>query len=43
MRFSYHRFVQTDPLYRDTGAVTSSITSPRFMEANEFGDNFLNG
>ena len=40
---SYHRFVQTDPLYRDIGAVISSITSPRFTEANEFGDNFLNG
>ena len=40
---SYHCFVQTDPLYRDTGAVISSITSPRFMEANEFEDNFLNG
>ena len=40
---SYHRFVQTGHLYRDTGVVISSITSPRFMEANEFGDNFLNG
>ena len=25
------------------GAVISSITSPRFSEACEFGDNFLNG
>ena len=40
--FSYHRFVQTGPLYRDLGVVISSVTSPRFTEANEFGDNFLN-
>ena len=42
-RFSYHCFVQTGPLYKDTGAVISSITSPKFMEADEFEDNFLNG
>ena len=40
---SYPRFVQTGPLYRDIGAVISLITSPRFSEAYEFGDNFLNG
>ena len=40
---SYHRFVQTGPLYRDIGAVIFLITSPRFSEACEFGDNFLNG
>ena len=42
-RFSYHRSVQTGPLYKDIGAVISLITSLRFTEANEFGDNFLNG
>ena len=41
--FSYPCPVQTGPLYRDIGAVISSITSLRFTEANEFGDNFLNG
>ena len=41
-RFSYHRFVQTGPLYRELGVVISSVTSPRFMEAKEFGYNFLN-
>ena len=40
---SHPRFVQTGPLYRDIGAVISLITSPRFSEACEFGDNFLNG
>ena len=40
---SYPRFVQTGPLYRDIGTVISLITSPRFSEACEFGDNFLNG
>ena len=35
--------VQTGPLYMDIGVVISSITSPRFTEANEFEDNFLNG
>ena len=39
---TYQRFVQTDPLYRDLGVVISSITSPRFTKANEFGYNFLN-
>ena len=42
-RISHLRFVQTGPLYRDIGAVISLITSPRFSEAYEFGDNFLNG
>ena len=40
---SYHRFVQTGPLYRELGVVISSVTSPRFTEAKEFGYNFLNG
>ena len=40
---TYQRFVQTGPLYRDLGVVISSITSPRFTKANEFGYNFLNG
>ena len=40
---SYHRFVQTGPLYRELGMVISSVTSPRFTEAKEFRYNFLNG
>ena len=40
---SYHHFVQTGPLYRELGVVISSVTSPRFTEAREFGYNFLNG
>ena len=39
---SYHRFVQTSPLYRELGVVISSVTSPRFTEARGFGYNFLN-
>ena len=47
-RFLFKRFL-TPVLFRPAlyigtfGAVISSITSPRFSEACEFGDNFLNG
>ena len=46
--FLFKRFL-TPVLFRPAlyigtfGAVISSITSPRFSEACEFGDNFLNG
>ena len=40
---TYPRFVQTGPFYRDLVVVISSVTSPRFMEANEYEHNFLNG
>ena len=40
---SYRRVVQTGPLYRELGVVISSVTSPRFTEAKEFGYNFPNG
>ena len=40
---SYRCVVQTGPLYRELGVVISSVTSPRFTEAREFGHNLLNG
>ena len=40
---SYPHLFQTGPLYRELGVVISSVTSPRFTEAKEFGYNFLNG
>ena len=40
---TYLCFVQTGPFYRDLGVVISSVTSPRFTEANEYEHNFLNG
>ena len=36
-------FGSTGPLYRDPGTIICPITSPRFVEANESGENFLNG
>ena len=39
---TYPRFVQTGPFYRDLVVVISSVTSPRFTEANEYEHNFLN-
>ena len=35
--------VRTGPLYRGLGVVIFLVTSPRFMEAREFGYNFPNG